>query len=393
MTAWLLSLLWACRVVETPSPEKPAAASASAQAPPPVPVAEGASKKDAPPEAEAATQAEKSLDVLGMELRKVGGKAALIWAAPRVRGATLGMLRPGQLVFVGTEGEEVEWRGKKTRLLPVKALDRSGWMLADSLVAVTLPVWGMALAGAHDPFENPEKLCETLAPAPWAGGEFRLLSRAGGDRLRYEATCVEAAEDGTKSPATRQGLVSALNFVVLRQETARPEELVQPLVAELPAPVAPVAAPVGDCATPLAKLEIESDAFRAAWPSDPALCGKIKITAIKLPDSRKSYSIDLEGGSHPAEGYLIDGEWVPSNFIGGQQLYSGPDYVLFASAQSGHLKVVRVGTSPASVLEVLDLPDVPGMDAIKADRRGTISAPGDRRCEWLPGRRQYYRCR
>ena len=391
MTVWLLSLLWACKIVGSPTPEKPAAAPVEAEAPPPPASAEGVSKKDAPPAADGADPVEKAADVLGMELRKVGSKATLLWASPRLRGSTLGVLRPGQLLFVGTEGVPVEWRGKKTQLVPVKALDRSGWVLADSLAAVTLPVWGMALAGANDPFENPEKLCETLAPAPRAGGEFRLLSRAGGDRLRYEAPCVEVAEDGTKTPATRQGLVSALTFVVLRQESAQTEELVPPVLPV--APAAPVAAPVGDCATPLANLDIDSDAFRAAWPSDPAICGKIKITAIKLPDSRRSYSIDLEGGSHPAEGYLIDGEWVPSNFLGGQQVYQGPDYVLYAAAQGGHLKVVRVGTAPASVLEVLDLPDVPGMDVIKTDRRGNLSAPGDRRCEWLPGRRQYYRCR
>ncbi len=387
MTALLLSLLWACRIVESPEPEAPPSPPVDGAVVPPT-SAEGASEKEAPPTEGPEEASEKSVDVLGMELRKVGPKAALIWASPRLRGSTLGMLRPGQFLLVGTEGVEVEWRGKATKLLPVKALDRAGWMLAESLVAVTLPVWGMALAGAHDPFENPEKLCETLAPVPWAGGEFRLLSRAGGDRVRYEAACVETAEDGSKTPATRQGLVSALNFVVLRQESPPPEAPAPVIVPEVA-----VAAPVGDCATPLAGLEIEGEAFRAVWPSDPAVCGRMKIAAIKLPDSRKSYSVDLEGGVHPAEGYLIDGTWVASNFIGGQQVYQGPDYVLLAAAQSGHLKVVRVGTAPASVLEVLDLPDVPGMDVIKADRRGNISAPGDRRCEWLPGRRQYYRCR
>lgn len=386
MTALLLSLLWACRIVESPTPEVPPPAPVD-DAATPATSGEGASEKEAPATDGPAETSEKSLDVLGMELRKVGGKAALIWATPRLRGPTLGMLRPGQFLFAGSEAVDVEWRGKQTKLLPVKALDRSGWMLAESLVAVTLPVWGMALAGSHDPFENPEKLCETLAPAPWAGGEFRLLSRAGGDRLRYEAACVETAEDGSKSPGTRQGLVSALNFVVLRQESAAPEEPAPVIVPEVA-----VAPPVGDCATPLDGLQIEGDAFRAAWPSDPSVCGRMKITPIKLPDSRKSYSIDLEGGTHPAEGYLIDGTWVASSFIGGKQVYQGPDYVLLAAAQSGHLKVVRVGTSPESVLEVLDLPDVPGMDVVKADRRGTISAPGDRRCEWLPGRRQYYRC-
>ncbi len=387
MTVWLLSLLWACRIVETPTPEKPAPAVVDAEAPPPPPADEGASKNDAPSAPVPAAVVEKSLDVLGMELRKVGSRPTLIWAAPRLRGATLGMLRPGQLLFVGSEGVEVNWRGKKTNLLPVKALDRSGWVLADSLVAVTLPVWGMALAGAYDPFENPENLCETLAPAPWAGGEFRLLSRAGGDRIRYEAVCVEAAEDGSRTPGTRQGLVSALNFVVLRQESVRTEETI------VQNPPTEVATPGSSCSSLLEGLEIKGDALRALWPTDPATCARMKIAAIKLPDSRKSSSIDLEGGSHPAEGFLIDGTWVASNSVGGERIFDGPDYVLLAAVSEGHLKVARVGTSPASATEVLDLPDVAAMDAIKADRRGNVSAPGGRRCDWLPGRRQYYRCR
>jgi hypothetical protein len=198
---------------------------------------------------------------------------------------------------------------------------------------------------------------------------------------------VERAEDGSNTPGTRQGLVSALNFVVLRQETARPEE---PVPQSLPTEVA---VPAGSCATLLEGLEIEGEALRAVWPTDPATCARMKITALKLPDSRKSSSIDLEGGSHPAEGFLIDGTWVASNFVGAERIFEGPDYVLLAAVAEGHLKVARVGTSPAGVLEVLDLPDVPAMDGIKADRRGNFSAPGGRRCEWLPGRRQYYRCK
>lgn len=348
-----LLLLVACRIlpvpepIQTPQADRPAAPAAPVKAP-------------------------VSAPEIRWAPRAVQREQALIWVEPDVRRQTAGVLRRGQLVLIGGDGPSVAWRDGTERLVQARAAGMEGWMLASDLRDVDFPAWAGALGGAHDPFENPSNLCGPKAAKPWAGGEFEIL-RVEGDQAIYEAGCMErpdedadgGADGGSLTPSKRKGSAPLLDFMLLRE--------------------------VKTCMQRLESTGNRSDSLRRVWPQEPALCNVLKIEQIQLPGSRSSWRIDLDGGDHPAEGFVVDGSFLPTPLSGiGKRVFDGPDYTLWLLEAGGRLKVIRLGTAPPSVLEVLDRP-LTGEEVTVGGQDGNITGGGTA-CTWLPGRRQFYIC-
>lgn len=354
-----LLLLLACKIVESPP-----AFQTPANEPPPV---EPAQKAGAA--AGAITQELRAKVPTPRTLKAVVVPHALIWAEANLLHRTLGELRQGQLVLVGEKGPSVRWRDGDATLVQVQAQGREGWMIAEELRPQTLPAWGVALSGPFDPFANPERICEQLAPPPHAGGEFRLLAQESGEKVRYEAACLEKGEDGSTTPATRQGLASILEFAAVQE--------------------------VKSCTQRLEGLGSTSEDLKKAWPQDPSVCEVLKISAVEppFPSTKTTWKIDLEGGDAPAEGFVADGRWLATHATDGKRVFDGPDYVLLATESNGRFQVVRLGLSPASVLTVLDKPLTgDGGEAFGLAGDGKVEGDKGTHCEWVPGRKQYYRC-
>jgi hypothetical protein len=240
-------------------------------------------------------------------------------------------------------------------------------MIAEELRAQSLPAWAVALTGPFDPFA--ENVCEQLAAAPHAGGEFRLLAQERGDRVRYESTCVEKAEDGTTTPSTRQGLASVLEFSAVQE--------------------------VQTCQRLLEGLGTQSEELKKVWPTDPVACEALKMEAVTppFPGTKATWKISASGDDPPAEGFVVDGKWLATHFTDGKRVFDGPDYVLMATESDGRFTVLRLGVSPPSVLTVLDKPisgDEGEAFALGGD--GKVEGNKGTHCEWVPGRKQYYRC-
>ena len=208
-----------------------------------------------------------------------------------------------------------------------------------------------------------------MAAPPHAGGEFKLLERSGGDKVRYEAPCVEKGEDGSTTPSTRQGLASILDFAAVQD--------------------------VKTCTQRMEGLGNVSEDLKKVWPQDPAVCEVLKITEVSppFPGSTHTWSIDLAGTDSPVEGFVADGKWLPTHAIDGKRVFDGPDYVLMATEANGRFVVLRLGLYPPSVLSVLDKP-ISGDEgeAFAAGGSGKVEGDKGTHCEWVPGRKQYYRC-
>lgn len=365
--AALLALcLYACAPI--PDPEQPPVGisppTTAAPAPQVLPERPAPGSPGAAPGADAAPAR--------LALRAVGTDRALLWAGPEVRGETLAVLQRGQLLLIeeGTETAPVVWQGRSAPLVAVRSgglggAGARGWALASALQEVELPARGAAIG----PLAEPEPRCQPRAADPGYGAEVEIL-RVEGEELVFEAPCLEVAEDG--GPEGAQGALSR------RRGTARADRFTL-----LRSP--------GSCVDRLAAIPVRSGDLAARWPTEAAACAALTVAPIALPGAPQALRVDLPGGDHPAEGFVVNGAFLPISFEG-RRVFDGPDYSLWLWERGGRLKVYRIGASPPSLLEVLDRP-LTGEDAGAVVVGGDGSIGGGVDCTWLPGWRQFYKCR